>query len=669
MNRIFAPLQFRTEPVTTSPEVELEGHAFAPGRSVQTSVLRTALAEIGRRAALTDVLLFVYLASVVRQYLWVVERPGLAWALTILLTALACAVHVKCREENAGSTPFQFWLVVALPLLLVYALRAPYPDQDFDVLNYHLVNSARAMNGWPFIAGDFFPTVLQVNPTADIAAGIFRSVLGYRLGTLINYFALIWAALIVERFLRLYVTNTWLRSAGVLFVVSTEYIFSLLNNYRIDLLAVPLLLEATYLALRLGQLKKRDYTLIHIALFLGISAAFKLSNLAFAVPVVLVCAAQVFPERSKFDARYVALACLAFAAPLLPFSLFLYWQTGNPVFPFYNRIFKSPYLPASNVQDPIYGPKTLLEIICWPVWAFFYPERISETSGIGLPYTGRISLGFIISVLCVFYRSVGREVRTLCFLTLAGSVLWSALTGNVRYGLYLEALAGIAILSLFSFIYDSARSAGKHFSRQTVMFVLLFGGLLLTQSVASYRLFFRHSPVLWNRVTQPTFFENPGGYLSEAQNFLRDQTAATYLNPQERELFDRVEVWINSIYTTNGVEVVLKKDIPILSVSDYMTTMDYLSYEVPRVRFAEELARVRGKRMYTLSLEGENLLESSLKFISRAGLTVGEIHLVQVPWHSQHIRRSMLLIEVLPSDQEMHKDEISALVKKFGVSR
>src|SRR6185436_17257460 len=138
-----------------------------------------------------------------------------------------------------------------------------------------------------YLPSDFFPGSLPVNPTPDVLTGIYRHLLGYRLGTIVNYLALIWTGLILNRLLANYVRSVWLRSLSVLFILCAEQLLFQINNYMVDLLALPLLLEATLLAIeqKAGRIWQRTTLLM---LLLGIAIAFKLSHLLFAVPVVLV---------------------------------------------------------------------------------------------------------------------------------------------------------------------------------------------------------------------------------------------------------------------------------------------------------------------------------------------------------------------------------------------
>jgi hypothetical protein len=663
VERIHAPIDLPLETETGSAgagQIVIRDRLSAPWIS-----LRSIAVTLRSQIDFTDAILFTYLAAVIRQYFWAVDNVP-AWTLTIAAALVLSGLHVSRRAQNSRPFSKQFWLIVALPLFFFFALRVPFPDQDFDVLNYHLVNASRAMSGWPFIAGDFFPTVAAVNPAPNVAGGLFRFVLGYRLGTIINLGALLWAGLIVNRFLSPYIKNQWMRAAGVLFAISTEYILRLLNDYRVDLLSVPLLLEATYLAIRFADVRRKSYTIIHIALFLGLSAGFKLSNLAFVIPIGILVLVQIFRHRSQVGFKAPIAAFVALAAPLVPFAYFMYRETGNPLFPFFNKIFKSPYLPAINPTDVMYGPRTFIELIVWPVWAFFTPDRISEMSGIGVPYTGRLSLGFVVCILCLFSKAMSKELRLISILTIAGCLTWAGLSGNVRYALYLEILSGVVILGVFSTLYKTARETGKQRSRELVLFVLLFGGLLLAQTAGAYGIAYWRGQALFDVPTQHSVFQQPRLYLAESKNLLRDRTATQYLPVRDRQLFDKVDVWINSYYTTNGVEVSLRPGIPMLSVCDYMNSLDYLRKHEARQLFASKLEQVRGKRMYSVSPSRSDFLELSLYFITRAGLTVGEVTPVDLPYYSSNMHRQMLLIEVLPADQGKGKDQVDALVEQFG---
>src|ERR1043166_301375 len=169
----------------------------------------------------------------------------------------------------------------------------------------------------------------------------------------------------------------------------------------VDLLALPLLLESTILAIEAKANRIWRQTVL-LMFFLGIAIGFKLSNLFFAVPIVLVYAFNILrtaPRESRVGAflalvKQTPIAAIIFLAPIAPFSVFIYKITGNPVFPLYNGIFKSPFWPQGVAFDPRWGPHNFAESLAWPVVMFLHPDRLCE-----FPYySGRLTIGFIVAV-------------------------------------------------------------------------------------------------------------------------------------------------------------------------------------------------------------------------------------------------------------------------------
>ncbi|HUS10690.1 MAG TPA: hypothetical protein VMZ30_09515, partial [Pyrinomonadaceae bacterium] len=216
------------------------------------ALLSQKLKSFPRRLEIGDVVILLYITAFVRQWFWIVNQNSLAWILTFLVSVSIWAIHLLYKDRHDRDDepmPRRFWLVVALPLFVIYALRVAFPDTSFDVLDYRLINSERALRGLPFTGADFFPTRFPFNPAPDMVTGISRHLLGYRLGTIVNYLVVVWVATLLLRFLRPYIKNVWLACTGVLLLLLTEHLIFIINNYMVDLLALPLLLEATRIAL------------------------------------------------------------------------------------------------------------------------------------------------------------------------------------------------------------------------------------------------------------------------------------------------------------------------------------------------------------------------------------------------------------------------------------
>ncbi|HST53228.1 MAG TPA: hypothetical protein VLJ61_14555 [Pyrinomonadaceae bacterium] len=605
-------------------------------RNPKSEIERLALArrvrEFSWRFEFGDALLAFYFVVLVRQWFWPLENTA-GWSLTVPLALAVWCFYVSTKREAMGRISKSFWLVVALPLLLVYLLRAPFPDSSFDVWSLRLFHGERALRGFIYRPGEFFPTAAPFNPTPDMVTALFRHALGYRLGTIVNLFALLWAGAILDRLLRPFVRRDWLRAACVLLALFAEHVLFEINNYMPDLLALPLMLEATRLALDARQWEARRNTSVRVALLVGASVALKLSNAALAVPLVLVCVWRVMATRPlnlKALAADVLACVLVFAAPLAPFMLWVYRLTGSPVFPIYNGYFRSPFYPPSNGWDGRWGGFGAREILPWPVLVFFEPQRTAE---LGV-YSGRLSLAFVVALACLLLaRRTEARTRTLAFVVVLGSLLWSLTMGYIRYGLYLEVLSGVLLVIVASRLFsararesstvDTSAPSGAAPVAPLLKKALaaLVCAVLVAQSALAA---FYVSRQEWSM--RPTAFQDFDSYASEARYVLRDRSIRSLLSQDERERFDRVGVWVVSGSKTAGLMPFLNDRAPVVGVrSAGIFVMD-----ASRAKFARTLDAYEGRPMYSLAFAED--YDEALKALGAAGLRAGRVETVTFPF-------------------------------------
>ena len=590
------------------------------------------ISDIRRKLELGDLFVFLYLSVFVRQYLWVIHHNRTAWALTLGLAALFWVLHMRAKDELEARTPGAFWLIVVLPLLAVYVLKYAFPDLSVDVLNHRLIQGERGLNGPLFIPGDFFPTIFPFNPSSDMLTGISRHLLGYRLGTVINYFSLLFAGLVLNKLLRPFIANDRWRCLGILLALYTEHMLFEINNYMVDLLTLPLLLEATRLALREDDDDTRvNRDLIYVAVLLGASVAFKLTNVLMAAPIALLFGWRMLRRLRRFNFKVfgrVIMAALIAALPLLPYTVYIYRLTGSPVFPLYNKLVASPYWPEMNIYEGRFGPENLWQTFVWPILMFFKPQRLAE-----LPvYSGRLTVGFIAALLCLMLPRIDRRIRLLSLLVVAGSLLWSGAVGYIRYALFLELSSGIILIYLASLLATKTTRLTRS-ARLPLLFLLAI--VMAAQFLAASGYAYKYE---WSM--RPTIFEQPKPYLQDARLTLRDRRLTDFLSSDDRDLIAGVDVWVVSNIKTNGIEVLLRNDLPMLAVNN----LPYFDMVQSRKRFADALNEVRGRRMFSLSLV-ENLNES-LDLIKRRGLRPGKVTPITVPFFSKYTRLYMALIEV-----------------------
>ena len=565
------------------------------------------------------------------------------------------------QTRGAGERPAaSFWLVVALPLLFVYGLRAPFPDSAYDVWSLRLFHGERALRGFIYLPGEFFPTSAPFNPTPDMLTGLFRHLLGYRLGTIVNLLALVWAGTILERLLRPFVRGPRLRALCVLLALFAEHLLFEINNYMPDLLALPLMLEATRLVLdpeewkrapgadgskSTDELKRRRRAVVRVAFLVGAGVALKLSNGALAAPLIAVCAWRVLargPLRLKALAADVLASLLVFAAPLVPFMVWVYRLTGSPIFPIYNGYFRSPFYPPSNGWDGRWGGFGAREILPWPVLIFFEPQRTAEIS----LYSGRLSAAFVVALACLLLaRRVEARTRTLAFTVVLGSLLWSLTMGYIRYGLYLEVLSGVLLVavaaSLFSGDARAAAHAAAHLhspsaaSRWRKALAALVCAVLVAQSFLAARYVSRQE---WSM--RPTAFQDFGSYLQESKYLLRDRSIRALLSDDERGMFDRVGVWVVSGSKTAGLIPFLNDRAPVVGVR----SAGIFVMEASRREFTRTLDRFEGRAMYSLALPED--YDEALLALHNAGLREGRVETVVIPFFAPSHLVRLYIFEV-----------------------
>lgn len=581
-----------------------------------------------RRIRLEDLFLPLYVAVFVRQYLWLAPN-WLAWTLTIPLAVLGWYFLRGRQPTTQKSAPF--WLIVALPLFVIYAMRVAFPDGSFDQLNYHLLSAERGLRGLPFTSADFFPAPFQFNPAPEMATGITRWLLGYRAGTIINYLALLWSGSILCKLLGGYISNERFRCLAVLLILLTEQALFEINNYMIDLLAVPLLLEATRVIVFEEEVERHD--LVRVAFLLGASVAFKLTNLAFVLPLIIVYAYRLYSLKRKD----VILFVVVFLAPLLPFSLFMYRETGSFVFPFYNTIFRSPYWPLINWTDVRWGPKSLWEGLIWPLIIFFKPERTSELA----VSSGRLSLIFLAAIVCLLLRPEAK-LRTLCILILVSLALWTIGSGYVRYATYVEMLGGVVVLTTACQL--------RLFKGALRRSLIVLPWIVLTvQALVACSYVYR---LEWSM--RPTMFHNRKVFAAESRNILRDHSFLKFVPERERRMFDDVDVWIESNFATNGVETLLRPDAPIILVCFPY----YFETQASLDKFSQTLSAAANKKIYTLVFTKD--LSPSLDMLSFRGLEMGKFTAVSIPFYSPNNRFEMVLIEIRPPGKGVKRESIKA---------
>ena len=175
----------------------------------------------------------------------------------------------------------------------------------------------------------------------------------------------------------------------------------------------------------------------------------------------------------------------------------LYETYGNPVFPFFNAVFRSPWYPPANFFDRRFLPHDTAQALFYPFfWLSNQPKLVTE-----VPFRdGRVAVAFALGLaVCgiVALRACsraawnGRNIGTIIsanrpqiFMLLFAALsylFWLCTTSILRYGIPVEVSAGLIIPLLGSLRVDPGRSLARSLGLCVILTCILIALLVSTR--------------------------------------------------------------------------------------------------------------------------------------------------------------------------------------------
>jgi len=331
-------------------------------------------------------------------------------------------------------------------------------DANWDLRNYHLYNAYALLEGRLGI--DVFPMLqAYLNPALDVPFYLAVVHLGIypAHGLLGLYFGLfVWVVFLFNRHLLLAALpasrpGTVLALAvaatavGVTGAAGASQAITTFNEIQTALLVVA------SIALVLPDAEGRPPRARRIALaglLMGLAVGLKLTAMVY---LVGACAALLPWRLRREEIRALVVYGLAAAAGILAshgaWSWVLYQRFGNPVFPFFNAIFRSPWESPHNFADMRFFPATAWGYLTYPLdWAVHPSTAISE-----LPFRDpRLALllgsAFVLLVIHLTLWRQARAVLLVVGFAVVSYAVWLVRFSILRYGVPLEVMAGALLV-------------------------------------------------------------------------------------------------------------------------------------------------------------------------------------------------------------------------------
>lgn len=403
-------------------------------------------------------LLLLVFFVIVNDYLCFILKVNYSFVLYLIsLIITVVAFYISRKNISVKKVDFnKFDVIFYIIIAMVIGVRIAIPDSAFDTLNYHLYIQERLFSN--NTSYNFFPA-RWINtfslPLADRIHFLFRNIFGYRLGIMANIIILIIVYYQVKKILKYFIQNETYVSLISCVILITEQLLSNMLSYYVDLMPIPFFLEI--IIIMLYNKKVNNFTNYIVLFMAGILISLKISNAFLVIPLAII---YLIKYRKNINYKTIL---IGIPIAIMPFFIYLlnnYIQTGNPVFPFYNSIFNSKYLPNTNWIEDYYGPKGKGEKLFWPIYMMFYPRRAFDSDY----YYGRIGFGYFISLLLLIMLFVNvfikkkkiQQFDKLNILFVVFCLIWSnMMMGYIRYALVLEVISGVIIaISL----YDSFKN-------------------------------------------------------------------------------------------------------------------------------------------------------------------------------------------------------------------
>lgn len=268
---------------------------------------------------------------------------------------LTCKLHELVKQREWQSSGQEFLTASIFALSFFHIVISFLPEMGFDALAIHLFIPTQVVQQHQLV---FRPDIYVWTLMPMLGDWLYTAgymVAGETCARLLNVIFIFITALICCRFV-LWAGGTkrgckW----SVLLFLSTPIVFTESSSLFIDSIWSTFILGAAVVFFRLASCQMRlNEGMIIGGLFLGCAASAKAVTLPN-LPLFILLIVFSFRHRSLWTViKAVSLGAGIFLlVGTIPY-LRAWWIAGNPVFPFFNGIFNSPFYPPVNFNNPLF---------------------------------------------------------------------------------------------------------------------------------------------------------------------------------------------------------------------------------------------------------------------------------------------------------------------------
>lgn len=243
----------------------------------------------------------------------------------------------------------EFWAFALLCFVIaLHVIEVMKPEVSYDGLTTHLNTASRVVydHYWAFDVKNITTSVMPAG--AEWLYTTVFSLGGEFAARLLNFcFLLLTVGLLCSVLKKSCSLSVSLLIAAL--YVSSPIIQLETGNLFIENIWVAFVAGGTIALMRFWEVKDKKYLLL-VAMFLGAALAIKVMSVFIIALIFPFVIKAIFFETNSFDKNKMGLFVwwlgLFFLVSIIPYG-YAFIKTGNPVFPFANAFFKSPYYDTS----------------------------------------------------------------------------------------------------------------------------------------------------------------------------------------------------------------------------------------------------------------------------------------------------------------------------------
>ena len=585
------------------------------------------------------VVLFIAVVAILCDLLIYITK--IDYGIALCLSAFICTiVTILFFKKKSIKITFDYekkdiFIFIAF-ILLIIVQSFLKPDFPYDVKSYHIYLQENAFAdklNFDFFPGRIFCVFLF--PLGDRMHYIFRYLLGYRLGTVFSSYILVVIYYQVKRILENLSNNKKSKSLFAYGILTIFVLSDFYGSYQIDNLGLVFLLELFYITFFKDDLIKNK-KLLFFAIFLsGISIGIKVSNAFFVAILVLY---GIIKNRKDLKTLRIRDLLISLFLILIPYIVYLYdnyKQTGSPLFPYYNSIFKSEYFGLYNWKDLRFTQKNIFfDSILWPLNAFLIQLDYGHNKAQDITREVCLAVYYIFTYFYTISSIIRKKVKSKLFnlsiLSIICTFIWIyLLQGYVRYGLIVWCMYLFVFIGyLINFLEKRntfKEKIKKFFTKYNInykklctyvyyltIFSLIISGIVLSKEAIDSG---NAKHIIGDRRTENNIISINGVWGTISDDGITENSAYPALVREkdtpiynlDKKTFSSSEKTLEMFYEkvkNNDIYVIFDNYKEDLEENEYVITLKKLNYEIvniEKIYTADEISYIDAKTVWVLA--------------------------------------------------------------------